>query len=268
MLLLAAMVSAICTGLWEYSVRRYLDGFSDAIVADSAPAEQQVEAILQWMRNGPVRPKTGEVEGLAARNPEMTLNYRQLLAVCGTATNAFLNLARSNGLKTRRLLLLAPNGGATHVVAEVLIDRRWVIADPAYHVLLRDAHGNLLTRWQLHDPAVFAEATSTIPGYQPEYNYQRFAHVRLSKLPMNGFHLRWVLDHVFPGWEEALDWSLLLERESFLAFCVSLASMVFLLVLRVFLGWYADSRLKLKRFHLRARFWQAGATLVRAPEIK
>src|SRR5262249_54302165 len=159
--------------------------------------------ILQWIKSGPARPMAGDPAALSMRDPETTLNYRQLLAVCGTATNAFLNLARSNGLRARRLLLLGPNGTATHVVAEVLINGRWVIADPVYHVLLRDAHGNLLTRSQLHDAAIFAEATSALPGYNSEYKYERFAHVRMSKLPVEGLRLRRLLDRVFPGWEEA-----------------------------------------------------------------
>ena len=45
---------------------------------------------------------------LSARDPQDTLNYHQLLEVCGSATNAFLNLSRSTGLQARRLLLLTP----------------------------------------------------------------------------------------------------------------------------------------------------------------
>ena len=117
-LLLAALASLIYAGGWEYSVRRYLDGFSDAIAPDSAPAEQQAQAILEWMRSGPTRTMAADPATLPARDPEATLNYRQLLAVCGTATNAFLNLARSNGLSVRRLLLLNSDEQASHVVAE------------------------------------------------------------------------------------------------------------------------------------------------------
>lgn len=268
MLLLGAIVGVIWAGGWEYSVRRYLDGFSDAIVVDSAPAEYQVEAILKWIRNGPSRPEASNPTALSIRDPENTLNYRQLLAVCGTATNAFLNLARSNGLRARRLLLLSSDGTAKHVVAEVLIDGRWVIADPVYHVLLRDAHGSLLTREQLHDPAIFAEATGKIPNYKAEYDYERFAHIRVSKLPVIGVPLRKVLDRVVPGWEEAEEWSLLLERESFLALTLAVIALICLLSARLLMGWLADNHLKVPRFHLRARFWRAGATFLRAPEIK
>jgi len=267
-LLLLALLALVYSGGWEYSVRRYLDGFSDAIVPSSEPAERQAEAILDWMRRGPPRMVAINPAALPGRDPETTLNYQQLLSVCGTGTNAFLNLARSNGLSVRRLLLLNAEGKAKHVVAEVLIEGRWVIADPAYRILLRDAKGRLLTREELRNPAVFAEATSVVPNYLKEYNYEKFAHVRLARLPLEGFHLRRFLDKAVPGWEESLDWTLLLERESFFALCASaLACFVFLL-LRILLGWYADNRLKIPRFQLRSQFIRAGTTFFRAPEIK
>jgi hypothetical protein len=267
-LLLCAFVALIYSAGWEYSVRRYLDGFSDAIVPSSAPAERQVEAILDWMRGGFSRTVAADLSALDQRDPETTLNYQQLLAVCGTATNAFLNLARSNGLSARRLLLLTPERMTKHVVAEVLINGRWVIAGPAYRVLWRDANGRLLTRSDMLNPAVFAEATRAAPKYPHEYTYERVAHVRMVRLPIVGMRLRWILDKVVPGWEERLDWTLLLERESFFAFCVSGLAFVFFLLLRVLLGRYADRRLKIPRFRLRARVIRAGATFFHAPEIK
>jgi Transglutaminase-like superfamily len=268
LLLLVALVAAAYSAAWEYSVRRYLDGFSDAIVPSSEPAERQAEAILEWMRRGPPRMVAANLSVLDGRDPETTLNYQQLLSVCGTATNAFLNLGRSNGLSVRRLLLLTPQLEAKHVVAEILIDGRWVIADPAYRVLLRDAKRRLLTRQDLRDPAVFAEATSVVPNYPKEYTYEKVAHVRLGRLPMQGFHLRWILDKAFPGWEEALDWSLLLERESFFFLCMSAFAFLVFLVLRILMGWYADHRLKIPRFRLRSQFVRAGSTFFHAPEIK
>jgi hypothetical protein len=37
---------------------------------------------------------------------------------------------------------------------------------------------------------------------------------------------------------------------------------------RIFLGWYADHRLKIPRFRLRSQFLRAGTTFFRVPEIK
>jgi len=267
-LLAVALVALLYSWVREYSVRRYLDGFSDAIVPNSLPAEQKVEAILSWMRAEPSRANTANPEALAQRDPETTLTYRQLLNVCGTATNAFLNLARSSDLQVRRLLLLTPDHRAKHVVAEVLIDRRWIIVDPTYRVIMKDARGRNLTRSELRDPAVFSEAIGRVPNYPREYTYDQFAHVRLARLPLEGLHLRRLLDSVYPGWDEAVDWSLLLERESFFYLVLCSAATLFFLLLRAALAWYADRRLKIPRFHLWAKTVRAGAAFFSTPEIK
>jgi hypothetical protein len=267
-LLAAAFLSLLYTCGWEYSVRRYLDGFSDAIVPNFLPAEQKVEAILGWMRQEPSRGIAADPSALAHRDPQMTLNYQQLLNVCGTATNAFLNLARSSDLRVRRLLLLTPARTTKHVVAEVLIGERWVIVDPAYRVLLRDAQGQLLTRKDLQNPAVFSEAAGAIPNYPRQYTYESFAHVRLARLPLEGLHLRRWLNFIYPGWDEAIDWSLLLERESYFYLVVSAGLTLFFLSVRVLLAWYADSRLRIPRFHLRVHLHRASSAFLSTPEIK
>jgi transglutaminase superfamily protein len=268
LLVVAVMVSSLYAGIREYSVRRYLDGFSDAIVPNSLPEEAKLEAILNWMRAEPSRAASQNPDSLAKRDPEMTLTYSQLLKVCGTATNAFLNLARSSDLRARRLLLLTADNNAKHVVAEVLIGGRWIIVDPAYRVILKDRAGHDLTRKDLQNPAIFEQAASVIPNYPREYSYDRFAHVRLARLPYVGFMLRKVLSAIAPGWEEAVDWSLLLERESFFYLVLSVAAMLFFLLLRAVLAWYADSRLRIPRFHLREHALRAGVAFFSTPEIK
>lgn len=268
LLLLAALLIAIYSVGWEFSVRSYLKGFSNAIVPVASTPEQKVESILDWMRSGPQRTSAPGPSGLAQRDPETTLNYEQLLRVCGTATNAFLNLARSSGLQVRRLLLLTPQRTTKHVVAEVLLDNRWIVVDPAYRVIMRDAQGRMLTRTDLQKAAIFAEATGKIEGYLPEYNYQAFAHVRLAGLPLQGFWLRKMLNSIYPGWEEAVDWSLFLERESFLLLCICLAAITLFLILRLGLGWYVDKRLGIHRIRLRQKAWRAGAAFFLPPEIK
>lgn len=267
-LLVMVIVCSLYAGVREYSVRQYLRGFSDAVVPETAAAEQKVEAILEWMRNGPSRHLAAQPATLSTRDPETTLNYSQLLAVCGTATNAFLNLARSGGLTVRRLLLLTPELTTKHVVAEVLVDNRWVIVDPTYRVMMRDENGQLLTRDDLHRAAVFSQAISAVPGYPAEYNFERYAHVRISRLPLFGAGIRRVMDDTFPGWDESVDWSLLLERESFLLLTVSLVLTLFFLVVRALLAWYADRRLRIPRFHLREHFLRAMTAFFSTPEIK
>lgn len=268
MLLLVSLLELAHSAAWEYSVRRYLSGFSDAIVPAGATPEERVEAILSWMRLGPPRMEGSTPTGLAIRDPENTLNYRQLLSVCGTATNAFLNLARSSDLQVRRLLLLTPNRNTKHVVAEVLLNRRWVVVDPTYRVILRDAGGEMVTLNELKNPQKFAEVIGRVPGYPAEYNYQNYAHVRVTRLPLQGLQLRPLLDRVFPGWDEKLDWSLLLERESFFVLTLSAWATLSLFVLRLIMGWYADRKLKIPRFRLRALLARAGAAFLTSPEIK
>lgn len=267
-MLAVVALSVVYAGAREYAVRQYLRGFADGIVPEPATPEQKVEAILAWMQSGPPRAVAANPSALPARDPETTLNFRQLLTVCGTATNAFLNLSRSAGLSTRRLLLLTPQHSTKHVVAEVLMDGRWIVVDPTYRMIFRDTSGRALTRKDLQDPAVFAETIRGVPGYPPEYNFERFAHVRLSRLPLQGFYLRRVLDTVYPGWEEAVDWSLLLERESFLLLIISAGMTVFFLLLRVVLAWYADHHLLIPRFHLREHILRAGVAFFSAPELK
>ncbi|HZC65359.1 MAG TPA: hypothetical protein VE545_02220, partial [Candidatus Dormibacteraeota bacterium] len=114
----AAFLALVYTGVREFSVRSYLDGFSDAIVPSILPAEQKVQGILTWMRIEPSRAIATDPDVLPQRDPYITLNYQQLLRVCGTATNAFLNLSREDSLQVRRLLLLTPGGSTKHVVAE------------------------------------------------------------------------------------------------------------------------------------------------------
>jgi hypothetical protein len=268
LLLSIALVAMLYSCVREYSVRRYLDGFSDAIVPNTLSEEQRVQAILDWMRAEPSRAEATNPDTLAKRDPETTLTYRQLLNVCGTATNAFLNLARSSDLRVRRLLLLSADRQTKHVVAEVLMNERWIIVDPTYRVIMKDAQGHFLTRKDLQNPAIFAQAMGAIPNYPQEYTYDQFAHVRLARLPLEGLHLRRLLDSINPGWDEAFDWSLLLERESFFYLVTSGMATLFFLLLRVVLAWYADSRLRIPRFHQREHALRAGAAFFSAPEIK
>src|SRR5467141_4018066 len=165
LLLAAAFVAMLYSCVREYSVRRYLDGFSDAIVPNSLPEELKVKAILDWMRAEPSRATASNPEELATRDPEITLTHHQLLNVCGTATNAFLNLARSSDLRVRRLLLLSPDRNTKHVVAEVLFSERASIIDPTYRVIMKDAQGHYLTRRDLQNPVMFSQATGAVPNY-------------------------------------------------------------------------------------------------------
>src|SRR5271170_6740506 len=86
--LLVSLGAVLYSLAWEFSTRNYLRGFSDAIIPASDSPEQKAEAILAWMSQGPARRTDADPDTVDPRDPENTLNFRQLLQVCGTATNA------------------------------------------------------------------------------------------------------------------------------------------------------------------------------------
>jgi hypothetical protein len=234
-----------------------LKGFSDALVPSLASPEEQAEAILHWISQGPSRREAGPLSAVTDRDPADTLNYESLLKVCGSATNAFINLADSAGLSARRLLLLDSERRARHVVAEVLMNGRWIVVDPAFRTILRDGKGNLLTREQLIDRATFLDATGRIPNYDQSYTYDNTVHVRLSRLPLIGPALRRLTDRFFSGWEGSATASLLLERESLAATFFAITLVFLVSVLRVFLRQYGELHLGLRPIRFRSQVFKA-----------
>ncbi len=192
--LVIALIFAVYSAAWEFSTRRYLKGFSDAIVPATSPGDEKIEAILNWMAHGPARRISGADASQSDRDPTDTLNYDALLRVCGTATNAFINLVDTGGMQARRLLLVDSRQMTKHVVAEVLVDGRWIIVDPSFRVVLRGADGKTLTREELADPKVFKAATGNIHGYDSSYTYDHTVHIRLARIHVVGSLLRRILD--------------------------------------------------------------------------
>jgi hypothetical protein len=265
--LLIVSFAALLYGIaWEYSTRSFLRGFSDAIIPASDNQEQKAEAILTWIAEGPARRSTTNLAALSQRNPEDTLNFKQLLKVCGTATNAFVNLAQSAGLRSRRLLLLDQNRESKHVVAEVFVGDRWIVVDPAYHTVFRRSDGRLVTQSDLRNPQVFQEATQVIPDYPQSYTYESTVHVRLSRIPIIGRHLRGFLKAIWPSWEESINWTLLVERESFSMLTVSFIVLCFALALRFLFAWYCSRCLGLPRVRMRDQIVRASHALAGNPQ--
>jgi len=256
-LLILAILFAAYSVVWEYSTRRYLKGFSDAIIPESSSAEEKLESILNWMANGPERLRTGPYVSLPDRDPTDTLNYASLLQVCGSATNAFINLANSESLPARRLLLLDSRRMTSHVVAEVLVGGRWIVVDPAFRTIMRGTDGRALTREELANPGVLASATRGIRGYDPNYTFDHTVHIRLARLRFVGLPLREVLDTLLPGWEDSVALSLILERRSLAALTVGLVLVVLLSVLRFALRWYGEKRLGERPVRIGQQFMRA-----------
>lgn len=256
-LLLLSILLAGYGAAWEYSTQRYLKGFSDAVIPPMASNEGKIQAILDWMAHGPARMDASADASLHSRDPIESLNYRALLQVCGSATNAFVNLADTAGLVSRRLLLLDSRRMAKHVVAEVLVDGRSIVVDPSFHVIWRGADGKPLTRMELADPAVFSAATRCVPQYRPEYTFERTAHVRMGRIYGIGTGLRSFLNRRLPGWEDSESLSLLLERKSLALLVVAIFMVVWFAILRVALRWYGERRLGLRSVRIRDQFRQA-----------
>jgi len=260
--LLIVSLMAVLYGIgWELSTRTYLKGFADAIIPASDSPEQKAEAILAWIADGPARRSTTNPAALSLRDPADTLNFEQLLRVCGTATNAFVNLAESSGMSARRLLLLDSNQSSKHVVVEVLVGDRWIVVDPSYHTVFRLPNGQMVTRTELQNPNIFRLVTQVIPKYPQTYTYESTVHVRLSRIPVVGLFLRKILNSIWPSWEESINWTLLVERESFAMLCVSIVLLLFTLAWRFLLGWYCFKRLGIAPVRLRDQIERASHVL-------
>ena len=215
--MLAAMCLAICGLGWNYSTERYLKGFADAIVPLSGSPQEKTEALVDWFHHEPKRAdasvpvSAGLLDG---RDPVYIVQNARLLGVCGTSSNAFMNLAAAAGLKVRRLLLLDQHGGTMHVVAEVQWGDRWVVINPQQGLVFKDKQGRGLTKQELRDPTVFEDAISRMPGYDPDYSFQHTIHLHLERIPVLGHALRIVLNHLDPGWDEAVNWAYFPENPS------------------------------------------------------
>ncbi|MGA2647025.1 MAG: hypothetical protein ABSF15_20115 [Candidatus Sulfotelmatobacter sp.] len=246
---------------WNYATHRYLEGFSDAIIPLDGTAEQKSEALLGWLRHTPDR-LHGLADHASPRDPVGVVQDARLLQVCGSASNAFINLADAAGLKTRRLLLLGPSGGAKHVVVEVLWGNRWVVVDPSYRAVFRDASGRPLGKEELRNSLVFQDATSRIPDYNPEYSFEHTVHLHLQRIPGVGPFLRPALTLLFPRWEDSIDWGYLPEHPSLWPIVISFVVLIFGFLLRAFVCHHTFESTEAKTFGFRKLLRATGKVLL------
>jgi len=265
-LVLAAVVLLLYGLIWNYSSRLYLKGFADAIVPLEGPPESKSYALLNWIRNGPER-NDATINGTARlRDPVKIVQNARLLKYCGSATNAFINLASVAGVRARRLLLFDDSGGTKHVLAEVQSKGQWIVVDPSVGLVFKDHWGQPLTKEDLRDPEVFRDAISRMPGYSPTYTFDQTAHIHLRRIPVLGNLLRGTLSRLFSGWEDAIDWGYFPENPSLWPIFVSSPVLFLGIFLRLVLYRYNRKSRGLAAVVSSARMMSAGhAPLYRSP---
>lgn len=243
--------------IWNYATRRYLKGFSDAIVPLEGSPEQKSLALLDWLRHTPERMDSSASEA-SPRDPVGVVQDARLLKVCGSASNAFMNLAEAAGVRTRRLLLLDASGGTQHVVVEALWDGRWVVVDPSFRSVFRGPTGQALSKEDLRSPAIFQDAISRIPHYDPRYTFDRPVHVHFTRIPALGVFLRRSLNFLFPQWEEMANWGYLPEHPSLWPIVISWPVFFLGILMRLVVRRYAREQLGAKTFGFRKRLIETG----------
>jgi hypothetical protein len=255
------VIAAVCLlvyGLtWNFSTRRYLKGFADAIVPLDGSSQEKSEALLAWLRQEPRRSRApGDVSLL--RDPVWIVQNAQLLKICGSASNAFLNLADSAGLNTRRLLLLDGAGGAKHVVVEVQWGKRWVVVDPTLGLVFENGLGRALSKEDLRDPQTFQDAITRMPGYNQTYSFEHTIHIRLERVPVLGAALRQGLNRLFPAWEGVFDWAYILENPSLWPMVASFSLLLWGILILWFVNRYRSNRIGLQAMGIRKRLMNTG----------
>ena len=93
LLLAVALIASVYSGVREFSARRYLIPYSDAMVQSFVLPQERVAALLDCMRAEPSREIAADPATMATRTRQTTPNYAQLV-------------------KVRRLRLLSSDGRA------------------------------------------------------------------------------------------------------------------------------------------------------------
>jgi hypothetical protein len=258
--LIATFILLVYGLAWDYSTQRYLKGFADAIVPLEGPPLEKSEALLNWLRHEPERTESAVKGTTSLRDPVNIVQSARLLKYCGSATNAFMNLADAAGVNTRRLLLLDESGGAKHVVAEVESEERWVVVDPSLGRMFKDRSGRALSKQELRNRKVFTEAISRMPGYSPNYTFEHTAYIHLKRIPLLGDLLQRTLDRLSPGWEEEINWGYFPENPSLWPIFVSIPLLLLGIFIRLVVDRYDRNRLGVETV-LRERLVRDGRAL-------
>ena len=264
-LLLVSLVAVIYGVGWEFSTRSYLKGFSDAIIPASDNPEQKIEAILQWMAHGPVRRSSSDPGG--TRGAQSGRNA-QLSTTSGSLRHRDERVRESGAEHWPARATASPAGSerAQQTRGRGSLDRRPMgrcrplipFYPPASRRTFSDAGG-------VERPRRFPGRDAIDSQLSASYTYESTVHVRLARIPWIGKHLRGIFNFIWPPWEEAINWTLLVERESFAMLVASIFLLCFALAARLLLGWYCRTKLGIARERLRDQILRAGHMMVGTP---
>ena len=104
---------------------------------------------------------------------------------CGSHSYVLIALLKNHGIEARPLFILDDAGHSIHTVVEAHLGGRWVVGDPSFGITYRRRDGQLATKEELGaDPALFLAQTRSVPGYNPEYNYDAWTLLNWRKVPV------------------------------------------------------------------------------------
>lgn len=103
---------------------------------------ERVEALMLWAHEN-VRPWYGGPPRIVMDNSYSIV--RRGFGYCNDSAHVFATLAHYAGYDVRLRFLLRADGFSPHTLAEVHVDGRWILVDPFYGIVWRDASGTLLT---------------------------------------------------------------------------------------------------------------------------
>lgn len=148
---------------------------------------RKTHTMLAPLSDGIANGSIVDVSGLA--------HYRNLLfgsvavpavvptGACGSFSGVAVKLLKTAGFPVRFVQMLDrddPDGLAHHIIVEALVDNRWVICDPLYDLVFRDADGRLLGFDEIRRdwPALKAQCP---PDYDMRYDYAGIRRVNYGR---------------------------------------------------------------------------------------
>ena len=104
---------------------------------------------------------------------------------CGSHSRVVAAMLRARGTPSRLRLLLDDRMRSIHTVVEARLGDRWIVGDAQYGIAYRRWDGAPATAADLAaDPALLRAQTDTVPGYNPDYDYDATTLLNWQKVPV------------------------------------------------------------------------------------